>query len=79
MMAGKPIIQALNAGNDLVKEANCGISIPAENKEELLSAIAKMQEMSEEERKTLGKNGQNYVVKNHDYSILAEKCIEILK
>ena len=79
MMAEKPIIQALNAGNDIVEEANCGISIPAENKEKLLSAIAKMQEMSEEDRNALGKNGQNYVVKNHDYSILAKKCIEILK
>jgi glycosyltransferase involved in cell wall biosynthesis len=79
MMAGKPIIQALNAGNNIVKEANCGISIPAENKEELLSAIDKMQGMSEEDRKTLGKNGQNYVVKNHNYSVLATKCIEILK
>jgi len=79
MMSGKPIIQALNAGNDLVKEANCGISVAAENTEELLRAIDKMQEISKEDRNALGKNGQAYVVENHNYSILASKCIEILK
>ena len=78
MMSSKPIIQAINAGNDIVSEANCGISIDAENSAELNKAIKKMLSFSEEEITKLGQNGKNYVVKHHDYRVLAKKIIEIV-
>lgn len=79
MMATKPIIQAIDAGNDMVSEANCGLSIKAEDPDALISAIKKMMTMSAEERKHLGENGKKFVQKNHDYKMLANKMLNIFK
>ena len=38
-MAGKPIIQAIKAGNDIVSEAGCGITIAPENTQEIVRGI----------------------------------------
>jgi glycosyltransferase involved in cell wall biosynthesis len=79
MMAAKPVIQAIDAGNDIVSEAGCGISIEPENPEALADAIRKVLSSSKTEQKQLGENGRNYVIKNHDYSILAEQIISVFR
>ena len=45
MNAGRPIIQSIDAGNNLVKEANAGFSVIPENAEEIQKAILKAYEM----------------------------------
>lgn len=72
MMASKPIIQAIEAGNDMVKDANCGLSIEAENSEMLAEAIITMSQTSNTEMNNMGLKGYNYVLVKHDYSKLAQ-------
>lgn len=79
MAAEKPIINAVEAGNDPVKEANCGISIPAENPQALAEAILKLKNLPKEELKQLGKNGYEFMRKEHDYKILAEKFLMAMR
>lgn len=76
MIAGKPIIQAIDAGNNLVKEANCGIYIEPENIDQLIAAILKLKSLTPEQRTQLGNNGKEYVIKNHSYDVLANKYLE---
>lgn len=78
MMAGKPIIHSITAGNDLVKEADCGISVPAEDIDAIAKAIIKMKNLSKQERDKMGKRGKEFVIKNHDYKILAKKFLDSL-
>jgi glycosyltransferase involved in cell wall biosynthesis len=78
MMAGKPIIHAIEAGDDLVKESGCGISIPPEDPIAIAEAIKKLIEMSPTEREEMGKRGREYVIKNHDYKVLAQKFLEAI-
>jgi len=78
MMAGKPIIQAIIAGNDMVKEANCGVSVKPDNPKEVANAILKLMNLSDEELSKLGENGKKYVKENHDYTKLAEQFIDVL-
>ncbi len=78
MMAGKPVIQAIKAGNDIVKEAECGISTEPENPEKISEAIIKLTNLSEKEKLLLGNNGKNFVLKNHNYKILAKEFIDII-
>lgn len=59
MMAAKPIIQAIDAGNNLVREADCGIDVEPDNVSEISKAILALKSMSEEERRKLGENGKN--------------------
>ena len=76
-MAGKPIIHSITAGNDLVKESGCGISVPAEDPYQVASAIEKLMSMPEKERKIMGDRGRNYVKKNYTYEKLAKKYADL--
>lgn len=79
MLAKKPIIQSIDAGNDIVREAICGISVPAGDENKVAEAIDKMAAMPLEKLAELGKNGYRYVTKNHDYRVLAEKFISYIR
>lgn len=75
MMAGKPIIQAIKAGNNPVEEAGCGLAVEPDNPEAIAAAIRSLLAMSPEERERLGKKGRVHVMEHHDYKILALKFI----
>lgn len=78
MMASKPIIQAIEAGNNMVKEIGCGVSIEPENPQAIIDAILKINSLSSSELSMMGRNGRDFVLKNHDYKILAKKFIEVI-
>jgi len=79
MMAAKPIINAIDAGNDLVKESGCGISCDAENSEAIFEAVIKLQNMPTKQRKIMGEKGKKYVIQHHDYQILAQNFINAIE
>jgi glycosyltransferase involved in cell wall biosynthesis len=76
MMAGKPIIYAIEAGNDPVTESNCGISVLAEDSAAIAKAIKKLINMSAKEREEMGQKGREYVMAYHDYEVLARRFFE---
>ena len=78
MMAGKPIIQSQKAGNDLIEENKCGISVKPEDPAQIAEAVMTLYNMNEEDRKSLGKNGREYVTRNHNFSALAEKFLNAI-
>ena len=78
MMAGKPVIQAIEAGNDPTTEAGCGISVPAEDARAIAEAAVKLAEMSDKERRRIGAQGREYVARLHDYRVVAKRFIEVL-
>ena len=79
MMAAKPIIQAIDAGNNVVKEVGCGIDIEPENPHAIANAITELMNKPKEELEKMGQNGHDFVLKNHDYSILAKKFVNIMQ
>ena len=79
MMAGKPVVQAIDAGNNIVGDAGCGLCAEPDNSKEIGQAILTLKEILPEERKKMGENGRSYVLKNHTYSVLAEKFINVMK
>lgn len=78
MYAGKPSILAIDAGNDIVSEAECGITIEPENSEAIEKAVIQLINSTEEEKREMGQNGKEYVLKNHDYRIIADKFLELM-
>lgn len=76
--SSRPIIFSGNVANDMVKEANAGISVEAENIEQIKEAVLSLYNMSEEERKILGKNGRKYVEENYDTRVLSKKIEKII-
>ena len=79
MMAAKPVIFAIEAGNDMVKDAGCGISVPPEDSKAIASAAIELASTPVEKLEEMGKRGQNYILENHEYGILSEKFIEALE
>ena len=79
MLAARPIISAIDAGNDMVKDADCGISVPAEDPEAVANAIKELLAMDELERLRLGENGKAYVLANHNYEKLAADFVAVLE
>ena len=75
MMSSKPVIQAIDAGNNMVKEAGCGISIAPEDPKELVKACEELMVLSKEDLEAMGERGRNFVLLNHDYKVLAKKFI----
>ncbi len=79
MLAGKPIIHATDAPNKFTDEAKCGISTEPENPGALVDAISRLLDMPEKDLKQMGENGKDYVLKNHDYKVLAENFLKIIE
>lgn len=78
MMAAKPVIHAIEAGNDLVAESGCGFSVPPENPAAVAEAVTKLIEMKSSGREAIGLRGRDYVLNNHNYTVLAKRFLEII-
>lgn len=79
MMAAKPIVHSVEAGNDLVQEANCGISVPPNQPQAAANAILQLAQLSTLQQQQLGQNGRHYVMQHHTYKALADQFIKILQ
>jgi len=75
MVSGRPVINAIKAGNNLVEEAGCGISTEPEDPASLRDAILGMIRLSDEERREMGARGRNHVLGRYSYPKLAEDFI----
>jgi glycosyltransferase involved in cell wall biosynthesis len=75
MMAARPIIQAVSAGNDAVADANCGITIAPEDSRALLNAIQQLKQRDRHEVTAMGGRGRAYALVYHDYRVLAERFL----
>ena len=72
MASAKPILAMINGeASDIVKKADCGISVPAGNPQKMKEALLSMYKMSSELLKQKGLNGYSYYKTNFD----KDKCM----
>ncbi len=79
MMAGKPVIQAIEVENDIVSESGCGICVAPDDPGMIASAILSLARMPHGERQEMGCRGREYVMKHHDYRVLAQKFLSVMR
>ncbi|HEX3038734.1 MAG TPA: glycosyltransferase family 4 protein [Caproiciproducens sp.] len=77
MMAAKPVIFAIDAPNDMVAEANCGVSIEPENSAAIAEAAQRLASLSKEELRQMGERGREYILKNNEYDVLSQKFLDV--
>ncbi|NDV11552.1 glycosyltransferase family 4 protein [Crenobacter caeni] len=77
MMAGKPVIHSVDAGNDIVAAAGCGVSVAAEDPVAIAQGVRAMMAKTPNERGRLGAAGRQYVLANHDYKVLARRFLQV--
>ncbi|KZE30269.1 glycosyltransferase family 4 protein [Crenobacter luteus] len=75
LMAGKPVIHSVEAGNDLVAEWGAGLSVPAEDAAAIAAAVRRMVALPQAERAAMGAAGQRAVREKHDYRVLAARFL----
>ena len=76
MACGKPVVASRLSGFEILEENNAGILVEPENIEELAKAIIKLLK-DEQLREEMGKNGREYVVKNHSWESVARRVAEV--
>ena len=78
MLAGRPVIIAMEASNNPVEEAGAGICVRPESPPELAAAIKNLMKLPKDDLHQYGVNGRKYVEKFHSYDQLAEKFERLL-
>ena len=79
MLASRPVLYAIDSGTSIVEEADCGVSVEAENSGEIADGLRKLYNIKKSERDNMGSNGKAWVLKYHDYSVLAKKYLTLIK
>lgn len=72
MMAGRPLVHSVDAGNDPVKEADCGLTVRPNDPAAVAKAIRELCEVTRKERLTMGARGREFVMSHRLYSTLAD-------
>ena len=76
MMAGRPIVCAITAGNDPVGEAGCGFTVSPGEPAATAAAVRRLAAMTPAERDELGIRGLRYVRSHHAYPVLAAQFMD---
>lgn len=79
MMAGRPIVSAIAAGNDPVSEAECGITVAPSRPEATVNAVRQLAAMAPSERDAMGIRGREYVRARNTYPVLATRFLEAIE
>jgi len=75
MMAARPVLHAVDAGNDPVGDAGCGLTVAPENPAVAAQGIRNLLALSPGERQAMGLCGKRFVMDNHVYPILSERFL----
>lgn len=75
MMAGRPVVHSVEAGNDPVGEAGCGITVAPENPQAVVDAVNKLLTLSGAERNAMGLQGRAFMESKQTYPVLAQRFL----
>jgi glycosyltransferase involved in cell wall biosynthesis len=78
MMAGVPVLHSVEAGNDPVAEAGCGLTVEPEAAPAVVVGLRQLAALPADERKAMGERGRRFVLEHHTYPVLARRFIEAL-
>ena len=78
-MAGKPVLYAVEAGNDAVKESGAGISVQPYHARQLYEALKRFSKMSRAKKFEMGQKGKDYALQNLEWTVLGQRYLDICK
>lgn len=77
MMSGKPILYAVDAPNNFIRDYRCGVSVKAEDADALAEGMKQILRLSDEERAQMGRNGREAVLEHFSYEKIAAEFAEL--
>lgn len=75
MMAGCAVLHSVDAGNDPVQEAACGLSVAPESAPAVVDGLRRLIAMGADERARLGRRGREFILNHHTYGVLAPRFL----
>ena len=75
MMAARPVLHAVEAGNDSVGEAGCGLTVAPESPGALAHGIRSLIGLSDAERQAMGARGKEFVLRHFTYPVLSARFL----
>ncbi|MDC7708932.1 glycosyltransferase family 4 protein [Vogesella indigofera] len=79
LMAAKPVLHSVEAGNDMVLDAGAGISVAAEDPAAIADGLRRMAALTPNQRGRMGAAGKAYVLAKHDYAVLAKRFLQAMR
>ena len=79
MMAGRVVLHSVEAGNDPVMEAGCGLTVPPESAQAVADGLRSLAKLPAETRSAMGRAGREHVLAHHTYPVLAQRFIDALR
>jgi len=78
MMAGVPVLHSVEAGNDPVAEAGCGLTVAPESPAAVADGLRRLAALGDAERRAMGRRGSAHVREHHSYPVLARRFLEAI-
>jgi glycosyltransferase involved in cell wall biosynthesis len=78
MMAGCAVLHSVEAGNDPVAEAGCGVTVAPEDAAAVARGLRTLVVVGAPARRAMGERGRRFVAANHSYPVLARRFLEAL-
>jgi glycosyltransferase involved in cell wall biosynthesis len=76
MMAGRVVLHSVEAGNDPVAEAGCGLTVAPENAGAVADGLRRLATLTPDVRHEMGRRGRAFVRQHHAYDVLARRFLD---
>jgi glycosyltransferase involved in cell wall biosynthesis len=76
MMARCTVLHSVEAGNDPVAEAGCGLTVPPQDAPAVAQGLRRLAALPAEERRAMGERGRSFVLAHHTYPVLARRFLK---
>ena len=78
MMAGCAVLHSVEAGNDPVAEAGCGLTLPPGDAAAVAAGLRQLAALPAAERRAMGERGRAFVQAHHTYPVLAQRFLDAI-
>jgi glycosyltransferase involved in cell wall biosynthesis len=76
MMASRVVLHSIEAGNDPVAEAGCGLTVAPESALAVAEGLRVLMRAAPEARAEMGRRGRDFVMAHHTYPVLAQRFVD---
>jgi glycosyltransferase involved in cell wall biosynthesis len=76
MMAGCAVLHSVEAANDPVADAGCGLTVAAQSPAAIADGLRRLAALTPAERRAMGARGRAYVLSAHAYPVLAQRFLD---
>ena len=79
MMAARPVLHSVAAGNDPVAEAGCGLTVEPESAQAIAQGLRQLAALDPKHRRQFGERGRAYALAHHAWPVLAKRFLEAIQ